>query len=408
MKKIFLLIVPMIMYAESLKELIDTALESNDLIVAKTLSKASKSKELEAKKSSYYPTIDIGTSYQRLDDRSNFQPGTIYSGFAKVGVDIYDGGKKSSLVNQVKNELKTARYEKDDTQKSLSLQIAQDFFNIKSLNATLKSKLEAQKYLKAQLDRIKKFYEADIATKDDIDRLKAAYDTNLYNIESIKFRKLSLKKELKLKVGKEIDTLDDSKFIKANDSSYEIADNLKALIASKEAVVASSQALDSIYYPQIRVEDTYSVFGYKRDDTLHPKGEDNQNKLLISVNMRLFDFGTISKSKESVLISSNALSSQINYKTKEQKMQYELASSRIQTSKAKIKSAKSALVAASSAFKTVEEKYNVGIVDYVVYLDALTSKTDAQSLYETSLNDLEIAYAIYYFYAGKNIVEYLK
>jgi outer membrane protein TolC len=408
MKKILFLIVPIIIYAQGLKELIDTALNSNDLIVAKTFSEASKSKELEAKKSSYYPTLDIGTYYQRLDDRSNFQPGTIYSGFAKVGLDIYDGGKKSSLVNQVKNELKTTRYETDDSKKSLSLQITQDFFNIKSLNATLKSKIEAQKYLKAQLERIKKFYEADIATKDDVDRLKSAYDTNVYNIESIKFQVLSLKRELGLKVGKNITTLDDSKFIKTNDSSYEIADNLKALLASKEAVVSSSKVLDSIYYPQIRVEDTYSLFGYDRDDALHPKGEDNQNKLLVSVNMRLFDFGAISKSKEAVLISSNALSSQINYKTKEQKMRYELASSRIQTSKAKIKSAKSALVAAQSAFKTVEEKYNVGIVDYVVYLDALTSKTDAQSLYETSLNDLEIAYATYYFYAGKNIEEYLK
>ena len=396
------------MYAQSLKELIEIASNSNDLVIAKTFSELSKSKELEAKESSYYPTLDIGAYYQRLDDRSNFQPGTIYSGFAKVGVDVYDGGKKSSLVSQAKNELKTITYEKNDIKKSIALQITQDFFNIKSLNATLKSKIEAQKYLKAQLERIKKFYEADVATKDDVDRLQAAYDTNIYDIESIKFQALSLKRELGLRVGENIDKLDDSKFIKSDDSSYELSDNLKALLATKEAVVSGSIALDSVYYPQVRIEDTYSLFGYARDDTFHPKGEDTQNKLLVSVNMRLFDFGVVSKSKEAILISSNALNSQINYKTKEQKMEYDLAKARIQTAKAKIKSAKSALIASRSAFKTIEQKYNVGIVDYVIYLDALTSKTSAKSLYESSLNDLEIAYAIYYFYAGKNVKEYIK
>ena len=81
---------------------------------------------------------------------------------------------------------------------------------------------------------------------------------------------------------------------------------------------------------------------------------------------------------------------------------------KIKINDVKIKSAKSALVSATSAYKIISKKYDAGIVDNVVYLDALASKTTAQALHEQSLNDLEIAYAEYYFYAGKNIEEFLE
>jgi outer membrane protein TolC len=109
-----------------------------------------------------------------------------------------------------------------------------------------------------------------------------------------------------------------------------------------------------------------------------------------------------------MIISAKALNSQVLYKTKEQKMHHEVALARLDTSKIKIQSAKSALIASESAFEKIEKKYNAGIVDYVIYLDALTSKTRADALYETSLNELEIAYAMYYYYSGKNLAEYIK
>jgi len=72
-------------------------------------------------------------------------------------------------------------------------------------------------------------------------------------------------------------------------------------------------------------------------------------------------------------------------------------------SKAKINSSQSALKAAKSAFEVMTEKYNAGLVDYVSYLDSLTSKTNAIVAHEISLNELQTAYAIYYYYNGKNL-----
>jgi outer membrane protein TolC len=189
---------------------------------------------------------------------------------------------------------------------------------------------------------------------------------------------------------------------------FELTDNIKSLISQKDALVSGANSVDSIYFPQIKLEDTYSLYGYNRVDDLHPKGVDTENKLLVSLNMRLFDMGHITKAKEAIIINSQAINSQVAYFKKFQKMEYDVAMSRIKTAKIKIKSASSALLSATSAFNTITKKYNARIVDNVVYLDALASKTAAKAQYEKSLNDLEVAYAIYYYYAGKNIEEFLE
>lgn len=408
MKIALFLMASLFVYADDLKLLLEHAQNHNSLVKSKVLSQDAKKKEVEARENDYYPTIDIGANYQSLNERSPFMPGDVYGGYAKIGFDFYDGGKKSSLLDQKESELKASSFDTKAMQISISLQVVQDFFTIKSLEASLSSRLNAKDALKAQLSRIMQFYTAKLATKDDVDRLQSAYDTNIYEIESIKFDILSTRRSLELKVGKGIDTLDESKFQRLGKADFDLVDSIKSLMAQEEAIISSAEAIESVYYPQLRVEDTYSLYGYDRTDALHPEGAENQNKVLLTVNMRLFDMGTANKQKQAILLSSQSLNQEISYKKQEQEIQYALSMSRIHTSEIKIKSAKSALISSQSAFKTIEEKYNAGIVDNVVYLDALTTQTKADALYQTSLNDLEIAYAIYYYYAGKEIGEFVQ
>ena len=412
MKKLILLVLPLFLYSQTLKELINIAENKNDLIISKHYLQDSKAKELDSKKSAYFPTLDVGAFYKRDDEASPFQAGDTFSGFATLSYDIYDGGKRSSQVDSASYSLKSSEFDTKAYKKSLSLQIAQNFFTIKSLQASLNAREEAQKSLKEQLDRIKSFYEAKMATKDDIDRVRADFDTNIYDMESMKFQILTLKSELSLKVGQEITTLDDSTFNKDEEVSYEQLDSIKSLIAQNSSVKFSAESIDSFYYPNIKIEDTYSVYAYDREDpALALMGAaplENQNTLLLSLNFRVFDYGAIRDTKEAVLLTSQALTSQITYQTKEQAIQHKLAISRVATANIRISSAKSALNAATSAFNTIEKKYNAAIVDYIVYLDALSKRTNSKALYESGLNELEIAYAILYYYRGKNIKEELK
>ena len=408
MIKFLILLIPIFVYAQDLKSLLNFATKNSDLVISKTLIQKSKATNIKAKESAYYPTVDAGAFYQTLNEKTLMIPGDTYSAYAKINYDIYDGGKKSSLLLQSKNEYKASKFDKESIKKSLSLNITKDFFNIKSLETTLSARNEAKISLKKQLSRMKRFVMAKVATKDDVDRLQAAYDTNIYEMESIKFQLLSLKQLIELKVGKNITSFDDSKFKEFKEKTIEPKDSLKSLIATKDAIISSAEAIDSIYYPQLRLEDTYSIYAYSRTDTIHPKGVENQNKLMLSLNLKLFDKGLIAKNKQAIIINAQAIESQISYFKKEQQIHYNLSLSAIKTNKIKIKSALSALISATSAFETISKKYDAGIVDNIVYLDALSTKTSAKALYEKSLNDLEIAYASYYYYAGKNIKEFLK
>ena len=411
MKKFIFLIIPALLFSEDLESLLRFAKNSNNIITASKISKQSKLKEVESSKRAYYPTVDIGAFYQRYDEKNTFISGTTYGAYATFGVDIYDGGKKSNTLQQKKYELNSSDYQYKDTAKSIGLEIVQDFYNLKSLKSLLQAREEASRAVKAQLHRMQKFYEVKMATSDDVDRLQSAYDKNIYMIESLKFKTLSLKKALELKVGKEIVKLDDSKFKKPHDEVGDELDKIKALRALKNSMLSGSEIIDSYYYPQIRVEDTYSFYGYDDEPTISGtqiEQLNNQNKLMATLNLRLVDFGTISEKKEALRLKARALNEQILYKSKEQNMYQELAKQRIKTAKLNIKSSRSALKAATSALKTITKKYNAGIVDNVVYLDALSSQTESKATYEKSLNDIEIAYAIYYYYNAKKLEECLK
>jgi len=412
MKKLLLLtVVPALLFADDLKSLLEFAKENNNLVNASKIAVHAKAKEVQSAASNYFPTVDVSAFYKRDDKPSPFFPGTTYGARAKVGFDIYDGGKKSYTKKQKENEQKSASFSYRDIKKSILLAITEDYYNLKSLQASLAATIEASKAVKAQLERVRHFYEADLATSDDVDRLQSAYDSTLYAIESTKFQITALHKALELKVGKKIDTLQDSHFDKRAAQDEELLDSIQSLRYKKTALQNLGETIDSYYYPTIRIEDTYSFYGYQDKPTfggIPIAYLDKQNELMATVGLRVFDFGTLKEQKEALKLQADALNQQIIYKSKEQQMQQELAQERIYTAKLNIKSSKSALKAAKSALKTITEKYNAGIVDNVVYLDALSSKTEAKARYEKALNDLEIAYGIYYYYNNKDLEEFVQ
>lgn len=403
------MLLPLFVYGQTLPSLLESASKNNDHIIAKDLNSVAKKQELQAKKKLDLPTLDAGAFYQRSDEASPFSPGTTMSAYAKVAYDIYTGGKNESLIKQKESELSASMFEVEAMKKSVELQVVQSFFTIKTLEASLVAQQKASEAVSAQLERMKGFMDAALATQDDVDRLQSAYDQSIYAIESLKFQILQAKKQLSLQVGEDVTSLDNASFKKVDEKPEEL-DSIKSLRATASSINQAAHQVDSFYMPQVRIEDTYSLFGYIDKPKFAGKDIpllDNQNQLMLSVNMRLYDFGMMSEAKESVLTQARAVEQEINFQNKEQKMQQELALERIQTAKLQIKSSQSALKSATSALKTITEKYNSGIVDNVIYLDALSDMTQAKSMHEASLNNLEIAYALYYYYNAKKLGDYL-
>ena len=408
MKKLLFLLIPALICADDLKSLLEFATANNNMVVSKSLREESKLKDIESSQSAYYPTLDLGGYGQSLNARTNNTAGDTYSGYAKVGIDIYDGGKKSSTIEKDKALLESAKYDTAAYRKNLQLSIVQDFYTIKSDEASLQALEEKQTQLNADLKRIKQFYEVGSATSDEIDKIQASLSNNSYQIDATKFQILSLTKLLGTKIGKKITTLETSSIEEPQNVQKELSDEIQALIANASSYTYSAQSLNAAYMPQIRLEDTYSLYDYDRYDALHPEGLNNQNKLMLTFNIRLFDNGSVSKQKESLFIQQKALESEIKQSTEIQDINADLARSKISTTKAQIQSAKSSLAAAISAYDVIAKKYELGAVDNVSYLDALSVKTNAKAQYEEALNNLQVAYASYYYYTNKNIKEYTK
>ncbi len=407
-KKLALALIPAIFYGEDLRSLLEFATLNNKTAQSKSLSKEAKIKEVESAKSAYFPTLDAGGYFQNQNQRTPQQPGDTYNGYAKIGVDIYDGGKKRSAVKQNEALLEAAQYDESYYKKSLQLDITQDFYSIKSLKASLTALEDKSVQLEADLDRIKKFFDVGSATVDDVDKLQAAYSSNLYIIEESRYQLLSLIKLLGIKIGKDAGEPDNSTIEPPQNIQKETGDDVKSLRANSFSLARAAEGITSVYYPQLRLEDSYSVYNYGRSDFEHPKGVYNQNTLALSLNIRLFDNGVVTKQKESLQLQKMALDKRIKELEETRDINAELSLSKINTTKAQIQSARQGLEAANSAYKMSAKKFEAGVIDNVAYLDALSVKTNAKAQYETALNNLQIAYASYYFNTNKNIKEYVK
>jgi len=410
MRYFFLLFLPLFLFGEDLKSLLEYAKKQNNLLVASTLITQAKQKELDSTKDNYYPKIDIAAFYTREDEPDAFTPGTVYGLNAKIKLNLYDGGKKAALTTQKTKQLQSAKKDTLAKKEELFLTIVENFYTLQTLQASLKAQKEALKSVDAQLLRVKKFYKANLATKDDINKLQAAYEHQKYSIESLRFKIFSLHKKLELLVGVEIKKLQESHFKKVDIKNSNTLHSLQTLMLEQQALQAQSKILGSYYHPNLQITESYSVFGYENKPSFGGKTLsllDNQNKLMVTLSMRLFDFGAIKEQQESFTLKSKALLEKVKYQTKQQQMQQAIAKERIVSAKLNILSTQSALKAAKSAFQTTTKKYQSNIVDNIAYLDALTTYTQAQALYKKSLNDLEVAYALYYYYNGKNLEEYL-
>ena len=411
MRILFILILPLYLFSQSvsLKTLIHHAGKSNELIEAKQINIKSKQQEVEAAQSAYWPTLDIGASHSYVSPNSIVSPGQVSSAYAALSVDLYDGGRKDALLRGKDFELEASQFEKVAFEKSITLEIVRHYYGIQKLKATLSALNERSAELKEQIKRVKKFIAAELATQEEVDKLQSVYDNNDYTIENTKLLIVTSEENLQLISGLSAKHLKSNHFIEPKNIRFEVFENTKILQANANAVGEASHAIDAGYRPQVNLSDSYNQSHY--DDTIAGGDSfliDNQNKLMISVNMRIFDNGKMDRESEAVKYKKLALQSQIAYAEKEQKMHFRLSNKSLQTTRTKLKSANSALRAAKSTYSVLKQKFEVGLVDNIAFLDALTQKTLAQARYKETIYDYEIGKSIYYYYAGKDPKEFIR
>jgi outer membrane protein TolC len=254
---------------------------------------------------------------------------------------------------------------------------------------------------------MKVFKNAGLVSEVELYQLKAALENVKYNLNSLDLQKKTLLSQLSLKVGKTIKRVSYSHFRKKRVSFYPDA-QIKSLQAKMASLYENAKVISAANNPKVNLSLEHNQYAYDRTDRLHPEGLNSQTTLSLSGTMRVYDGGVKKRESEAMKLQAMSLSYQIKYSLKEQKINFKLSKLRISNVKTEIKSAKSSLRAAQKNYNAILKKYNAGIIDNTGYLDALSNLAQAKANYKKALYDLDVAYAIYYFNAGRDIRNFVQ
>jgi len=400
-KLIILAILPFSLNATSLKEIMQATLKNNVFIKAMNYDIASKKETLKSVSNTLNPTINVGANYTKLDlDVRSTQVGATAMGYLKFGIDVYDGGKNSSIKRQKGFELESAKLSTKASKKEILLQVATLFFQIKTVDANLLAYSDKSKALLAQYKREKQKYDLKMITIDEVLKLQSEYESNKYVMDDLRYQRDYLYQNLSLLVGKTITSIDDSKLPDISNLNYQPSSNIKALKVGLRAADESVAQIKALKKPKVKLEDSINVYNYNDyNENLLKDLPDTQNQFMLSFSMNLYDTVSSSK-KQAAMLEKMVKKEQLNYALSKEKMAFDLAKKKLLTQQKKIDSAKSALDMAISVYDIILTKYQNGIVDNIAYLDALSKKTINRALYNQALNNYEIAKANYYFDSG--------
>jgi len=387
--------------ASTLKEIMQMTLKNNVNIKSMKYDIDSKKETLKSVSNIFNPTISVGANYNKLDlDVRLSQVGATSMGYMKFGVDLYDGGKNSSIKKQKAHELQSTELNTDTYTKEILLQVVTLFYQIKTIEENLVAYKDKSKSLYAEYKRMKQKYDIQMITIDEVYKLQSAYESNKYIIEELKYQKYSLYQNLSLLVGKKVASADDSKLPEMLNLKYRTSTNIQSLKSNLNAINENINQIAAIKKPKIRVEDSINIYSYNDyDERILRDLPDQQNQIMLSFSLNLYDSSSSNK-KQSAILAKMAKKEQLNYAISKEKIAFSLAAKKLATQKAKIDSVKSALDMAVSVYDIILTKYQNGVVDNITYLDALSKKTINKSLYIQALNNYEIAKANYYFSSG--------
>jgi len=387
--------------ATSLKELINNTINNNENIKSLKIQNQSLNKTYKSVNNIYNPTLNIGANYLKLDgDVRNVQVGQTTTAYAQLSIDLYNGGKNEAIKKQKEYEYKSSLNNTTSNTKQTILQVVTIYFNTKTIIENIKVLNEKSKALKAQYDRIKTKYDLNMTTIDEVYKFQSEYETNQYQIEELKYQKNQQLQNLSLLSNLDVKSLGNEILPNTTDLNYAPSETIKALKYQIKAQEESKNIISSSNKVQIKLQDTYNIYNYDDyNSKLLTDLPDQQNQLMLSINFKLFDTSSKNKIQSSKLAKQSTME-KLNYLTKQEKMNFELSKKRLETTKLKISSARSALKMAISVYDTVKVKYENSVVDNITYLDALSKKIYNQALYKQALNDYEIAKANYYFNSG--------
>ena len=394
----------------TLKDLLKAA-DSNYSIQAKALSALQAKRGVNVAKLSFLPSLNLDYSFQNnFRDTNEHSLYNTQAANARFKLNLFDGLATLNGVRE-KNATYLANLSDEEyTRQSIYLQVLQQYYgyfdNLSRL-ISLEKKLEQ---IRADVMRVERLYKQGLSPIDNLESLKAQASLSEYQIAdarvSVEQNKLMLEYLTNLKVEA---------------LSYERVELPELKLQDRGDVVSLREQINAQiyknkqlhYYPTIDLNNTFTYNIQKPSfaannpafSSLFP---DMQNVLSITITMKLLDTIGLAFQKQYLKAGQLANEKLLAYKKMEQAKDEELYRKTLEIAKKKIKSAQDNLKSANIAYANIKKKYDANLITFTDYLQALSTKFDAESTFNQSLNNYEIQKANYIFYSGQKIKDFIK
>lgn len=405
MKKLNLLcLFPLLAFSGNLQQLLTLAEQNKHVESSRYELEAAKEKEY-ATKSGYMPSLSFGANQTYNQEESMLSPEKSRTGAATLSFTIYDGGKREALFSQQEALVKSATFSLASVQNNVSLNVIYYYFNYISTLASKESTLQKMEQLEAERYRLEKYLSVGSATADELQKIISSIEQTKVDLLTLDNTLNNISNTLEYLTGKEVSVEAGSSVRLQETQSSDDAKrfDIQALEESVQSAKAEAEAAKAPHLPTIKIEDTYSRFKYDYANPLWNSDADHQNTVQLSMQWKIFDFGSTSASVQAAQKNYLAKSSDLAYEKQKAKASYKSAQNSYKTALAKIDAAKARLSASEMTYELVKKKFQQGIVNNVTYLDALTDKFNARSQLQTALNEVEYQKAVLLYEMGKEI-----
>ena len=396
---IFLSLTPLLLSAGNLVNLLELAEQNHQIEASKHYLEAAKAKESSVT-SSYLPSITIGGNYIENSEHNVFSYTRNTTGYAKASLVLYDGGKREALMDQQEAQVKSASYALAATHENVFLNIINQYYSYLNMLSLEESTLQKIEQLEAEQYRLKQYFSVGSATADEVQRIISSVEQAKVDLIDIKNNLAMILNALEYLVGTRVEVEAGSSIAFHIPKEPQTRQDILALEENVNSARADVDVAKSPYLPTIAIEDTYSHYDYNKEYTM---GLDKQNTVMLSLQWKIFDFGATSSTKEAAHRNFLAKSSELAYEKSRAKASLNNAQNSYKSALLKIDAAKSRLRAADMTYDLVRKKFQMGIVNNVSYLDALSEKYSAKAGLQSALNDLEYQKAVVLYEMGKEI-----
>lgn len=406
MRRLWLIATASALYAQPLSSLIDSA-HRNEKIISLNQRVTAAGLNREAIKRSYLPRVDGFTNGTFVDHTGGFDAKRSVAAGVKGEVTLFDGFKRENALHQSHALENAALYNLLSGKKEITLEVIRQYFELQNTLDEIQTQTRMADQLSAQFTRLEKFRSAGLASEDALMRIRSELSHVRYLLEDLHYQADRQKGDLETITNQRITDLQPSTLMEPKLTQAQQLDSLKALRYARDAKRFEAEKADAGFLPTLKIEDQYAYYDYYKDPIAAMRVT-TQNKVIASLTMNLVDFSTASTAREALMAQAQAQTSELAYASKEAHHNFAMAARYIQRSRILIDAAQSAFDASTLTFDAVRRKYEARIVDYVTYLDALHSLTDATNRLSRAKRSLHYAYAAYYYYAGLDPKEFVQ